>query len=135
MGHGRIGPYRQDTISAFQLHKGVGHRPTAKRGGQPGHRRRVSETGAVVDVVVTEHCAGEFLKDVSFFVGAPGRTRKDHAIRPISVLQPSQLGRGMIQGLVPGGLLQRTVPPDQRDGQVIVISYLVNACRSDRSFE
>ena len=52
---------------------GVGHGSAAERCDQTGHRGRMSETGAVVDVVRTDYRAGKFLQQVIFFVSAFSR--------------------------------------------------------------
>ena len=87
VGHRSVRADGEDTIGVFQFGKGVGHCPTAEGGGQPGHRGRVSETGAVIDVVVAEHGPGKFLEDIGFFVGAAGRPHKSDALRAILVLE------------------------------------------------
>ena len=72
VSRGNVGTNEQDTPGIFQFSKGVGHGPTSKGSGQPGHCRGVSETGAMIYVVVAEYGPGEFLKNVSLFIDGAG---------------------------------------------------------------
>jgi hypothetical protein len=69
---GRVGTNDQDAPGILQLSKGVGHGPASKGSGQPGHCGGVSETGAMVYMVVAEHSSGEFLINISLFIDATG---------------------------------------------------------------
>ena len=62
MSHRGIRADDEDAVRPLNLRNGVGHRPAAKRRGQPGHRGGVSEAGAVVDVVRPKSCPGKLLQ-------------------------------------------------------------------------
>ena len=57
--------------------------PEPKRGRQTGDRWRVSGTGAVIDVVRTDHRAKQLLHLVGIFVNAPGAADAGYGIRAV----------------------------------------------------
>ena len=60
MSLGCVGPDDKEAIRVgFEFRDRIRHGATAKGRGQTGHRGGVSETGAVVDVIRADHCAGE----------------------------------------------------------------------------
>ena len=59
----------------FVVGVGVAGRAAAQGGQHSLNRRRVAETGAVVDVVALHDQTGEFLLDVAVLVGRLGRTQ------------------------------------------------------------
>ena len=80
-----VGAGDQDDVGLLDIGDGVGHRATSERCGQTGHGGAVSETGAVIDVVGLEHRPGEFLGDVVFLVGDPGRGQHADAVAAVGV--------------------------------------------------
>ena len=68
----RVAAYDKDAVRVHNSIDRIGHRTTAERGGKSCHRRGVSETGAVIDVVRTDHSAREFHDQIIFLVGAFG---------------------------------------------------------------
>ena len=69
---GGVGADSQNTGGITYLLDRVGHGSAAECGDQTGHRRGMSETGTVVNIVVPEYNPGEFLGNVVVFVGALG---------------------------------------------------------------
>ena len=59
-------------VSVSDFSDGVGHGAAAECCDQTGHGRRMSETGAMVDIVGADNGPGKFLHQVVFFVGAFG---------------------------------------------------------------
>ena len=76
-----VGADYQDAIGIFQFGDGIGHSSGTERRGQPGHGGAVSETGAVIDVVGADRGAHQFLHQVIFFVGGPGRSTSRRSFR------------------------------------------------------
>ena len=70
---------------------GVRHRATAERGHQTGDRGGVSEAGEVIDVIGTDHTAGEFLQEIVLFIGALGRGQKRDTVGTILLLDFTKL--------------------------------------------
>ena len=68
----RVGPDNKQTLYIFNFVNGVRHRSAAEGGRQPGDRRGVSETGAVINIVRADHRAREFLQEIVFLIGALG---------------------------------------------------------------
>jgi hypothetical protein len=62
---GRIGTNEEQAPCILQFSKGVCHGPTSKGSGQPGHRGSLSETGAMVYMIVAKHGPCEFLINIS----------------------------------------------------------------------
>ena len=67
-----IGADDKNAAGILDFSNGVGHGTTPERGGQPGHRGRVSETGTVIHVIGADHCTGKFLRQIVFFIGDLG---------------------------------------------------------------
>ena len=66
---GGVGAYGQDGGGTAYFIDRVGHCAASQRGGQTGHGRGVSETGAVINVVRPHHRTGKFLDQVVVFIG------------------------------------------------------------------
>ena len=64
---GRVAPHDQNYVRILDVNPVVGHRTTAKRRGQTGHRRAVSDTGLIIEY---EHpqAANRLVRDVAGFV-------------------------------------------------------------------
>ena len=88
----------------------VRHGPAAEALHQARHRRRVTQARAVVDVVGAHHGAGELLDEVVLLVGALGGGDGGEGV---SACGREPLGH-QVERFVPGRLLQRAVPPDER---------------------
>ncbi len=72
MGPGGIGTGDQDNLGLVEFVDGVGHGAGAEGSGKTCHRGRVSEPGAVVDVIGADNSAGKLLQQVVFLVAAFG---------------------------------------------------------------
>ena len=72
MGFSGVGANSQDAGGIANLADRVSHRSAAERGDQTGHRGGMSETGTVVNVVLTEYYPSEFLDGIVVLVGALG---------------------------------------------------------------
>ena len=80
MGPGGIGTGDQDNLGLVKFVDGVGHGAGAEGGGKTCHRGRVSEPGAVVDVIGADNSAGKLLQQVVFLVAAFGRRQDTDGI-------------------------------------------------------
>jgi len=52
----------------------------------------------MVYVIVAEHDPGEFLKNISLFIDAAGRTNERNTLGPIALFKPPELGRHLMDG-------------------------------------
>ena len=77
---GGIGANGEDTGGVTNLKDGVSHCPASECCDQTGHGGGMSETGAVIHIVMAEHCAGEFLDDIVVLVGALGGREEGYLI-------------------------------------------------------
>jgi hypothetical protein len=68
-----IGTDGKDAGCIADLIDRVCHCAATETGGQTGHRRRVSETGTVVNIIGFQGYPGELLKEVVLFICASGR--------------------------------------------------------------
>jgi len=75
-----IGSGHQDHLRLFNIRNGIGHCATAECGGQTGHRGAVSEPGAVIHIIGFKHRAGQFLGQIVFLIGYPGRGEHPQAV-------------------------------------------------------
>jgi hypothetical protein len=73
----------------------------------------VSETGAVIDVIGADNGSREFLQEVIILVGALGRGEKGKAVGPMIFLDSLELSRCIIQGGLPGSLLEHSITTHQ----------------------
>jgi hypothetical protein len=64
-----IGADDENTAGVFDFGNCVCHGTTAECGGQTGHRRGMSETGAVVHIIGADDGAGKLLRNIIFLVG------------------------------------------------------------------
>jgi hypothetical protein len=85
MVFGGVGAGDEDDVGLSDVGDGVGHRATSECCGQTGHGGAVSETGAMVDVVRLQHRPGEFVGDIVFFVGDPGRGQHPDGVAAVGV--------------------------------------------------
>ena len=114
MGLLGIGADDEDDLHVLDLADRIGHRTGTEYGGQPGHRRRVSETGAVIDVVCADPRADELLEGVIFLVRTAGRGESADGISAVLVPDRLQPSCGIGKGLVPGHFLELDLAPDKR---------------------
>jgi len=77
---GGIGANGEDTGGVTNLEYGVSHCPASECCDQTGHGGGMSETGAVVHIVMAEHYAGEFLNDIIVLVGALSGRKEGYLI-------------------------------------------------------
>jgi hypothetical protein len=75
----------------------------------------------VIDVVRPKPHSSKFLKEVILLVGAFGGSQKSQAVPAVSVLDLFQSRRRIVQGFVPGALLEPAVFTDQGAGESIRI--------------
>ena len=75
------------------------------RGRKPELSRRVADSRTVVDVVVAERGAHEFLRQEDFLVRATRARHAAHGAAAVSGLYASELACGMSESLVPADLL------------------------------
>jgi len=59
----------QNAGSLTDLANRIGHSTAAEGGGQTGHRRGVSETGTMVDIIGTHYHTSELLGQIILLVG------------------------------------------------------------------
>ena len=114
MSLGCVGPDDKETICVgFEFGNRIRHGTTAEGSGQTGHRGSVSETCAVVDVICTDHGAGELLQKISLFVGASGRSGKADAVRTTFCLDLFKFLCYKLKRFLPSRLFQPSILPDQ----------------------
>ena len=104
-----VGADHQDAIGILQFGDGIGHGSGTEGRGQPGHGGAVSEAGAVIHVVGADRGAQQFLHQVIFFVGGPGRTPAANLFGAVFFLHLPEAAGHKIEGLIPGGLLEFAV--------------------------
>ena len=80
-----IGSDNQNQIRLFNILDGVCHCATSESCGQTGHGGRMSETGAVIDIIGLKYRPYEFLGDIILFVGHPGRRQKTDTVGPMVI--------------------------------------------------
>ena len=80
-----IGPDDENAPGIFDLANRICHRPASESGGQTCHRGRMSETGAVINVVGADHRSGEFLCQIILLIGHFCRHQNTDAVRPVGV--------------------------------------------------
>jgi hypothetical protein len=66
----------------------------------------MSETGAVIDVVGSDHRTYELLEEIVFFVGGPGRRKAGDAVGSGGLLDGRKLLGNIPVGFIPGGRFQ-----------------------------
>ena len=115
----RVGPGDQNGIGFFDAADGIGHCSASERGGQTGHRRAVSETGAVIDIIGLQYSPAEFIGQVVFLIADPGRREHPDTVSAVLLLDFTELFRNQVQGFVPGCLTEVSVLFYQRCGQSI----------------
>jgi hypothetical protein len=81
----------------------------------------------MIYIVRADGCAGEFLKDIIFFVRASGRREKRDAVRAIGIPDPSELAGRMAESLIPGCFSKRFSVLHERALQSVgVLNEFVN---------
>ena len=80
----------------------------------------MSESCAVVDVVGTESCSGQFLEEIVLFVAAFGGREDSDAVRAVLLFCSHECCGGEVKGLVPADFLQGAVFPQQRGAESFV---------------
>ena len=79
----------------------LARRAPADRVGEAELRRRVADAGAIVDVVVAEHGAREFLHEEDFLIGAARARDGAHGLDAVPGLDALELVRCMAESLFP----------------------------------
>ena len=120
MGLGRVGSDDENTVSMFELGNRVGHGSAAERSRQTGNSGCVTKARTMVHVVCADRCAHEFLKEVVFFVGTFCRGKASQGVRSVILSDGGHLCGDAVQGFVPGGLFQFSVPANQRVCQPVL---------------
>ena len=101
----RVGPDHNRHIRILNLIEGGCHSTGSNVFDQRGNGRRVAQTRAVVDVVVTKALANELLEKVGFFVRTFGRSKAGHFSTA-----PFQATGRKVQGLIPRCLAKELLP-------------------------
>ena len=114
---GCVGSRDQNNVGIFNIADWVCRGATSKTRGQTGHCGRVSETGAVIDIVGLYYRPGEFLKQVVLLIGDPGGYQHSNTIRAIFISYLSQSLANQVKGFFPGRFSKGAVFFDQRMGQ------------------
>jgi hypothetical protein len=107
-----VGTDYENAVRILYLRDRVRHGSTSESGGKTCHRSGVSKTGAVINVVGPKPHSRKFLKEIVFLIGAFGWSQKGQAISAVSVVYLFQSGGRIVEGLVPGALLESTVLAD-----------------------
>ena len=81
-----VGPDHEKATHILDFINGISHCSAAERGHQTGDRGGVSETGAVVDIVGTNHHPSKLLHEVIFLIGALSGREKSNAVRTLLIL-------------------------------------------------
>ncbi len=153
----RVAAGDQGDVRATHVAEDVGHGPGTDRLQERGDRGRVTQPGAVVDVVRAEDGADQLLEEVRLLVAALRGPEAGHGTGPVRVTDLRQPARHQVQRLVPGGLAegghhlvvvddaaglaapfalhvrgQRTlgvgvIAPDERRGQTLRVERVVEA--------
>ena len=119
VGLGGVRAGEQEDAGAVEVLERIGASAEAIRGDESRGRRRMTDAGAVVDVVRPHRDAHQLLHQVVLLVRPPRRGDRGDRVRPVLVADPQQLGGDMAQGVVPGRLDQLAAAPDQRAGEPI----------------
>ena len=98
-----VGANHHDQLGLGHIAHRVAHRPRAHPFEQCGHAGGVAQAGAVVDVVAAKTGAHQFLKQISFFIAALGRTKSGQTLGPVLLAQAHQTLSRQIQSFVPSG--------------------------------
>jgi hypothetical protein len=80
----------------------------------------VSETGAVIDIVGTEHRAGKLAHQVVLLIGAASRAQHPEGVGTMLIFNLSELAGDQVEGLSPGRFLKLPVFLDQRRFQAVI---------------
>src|SRR5690606_16662094 len=99
----------------------VGHRARAQGCGQTGHAAAVSETGAMIDSIGADDCAGELLQQVILFVRTLRRGQKGDAVRAVALANLTEAAGNVVEGGVPTVFLESSVAvgAHERPGQPV----------------
>ncbi len=115
MRFGGIAAHDDDEIRVLDVGPGVGHRATAKRRGQTGHRRAVSDTRLVVEYHHAECCGRPCRSASRFRWWSRRRPRKPVVVQRLTVT-PSRVVRDEVRVAVVlhqlGDAVERVVPGD-----------------------
>ena len=98
-----VGTNHHDQLGLGHIAHRVAHRARAHPFEQCGHAGGVAQAGAVVDVVAAKTGAHQFLKQISFFIAALGRTKTGQTLGPVLLAQAHQTLSRQIQSFVPSG--------------------------------
>lgn len=72
---GGVGANYEDHLGLLDIHHRIGHCAGPNTLQQGGHRRGMAKACAVIDIVGTEACTHQLLKQIGFFIAAFGRTK------------------------------------------------------------
>src|SRR5208337_2759150 len=82
----------------------------------------MSEPGAMIHIVSADHRAHEFLKQVVFLVGAPGRGQAGDAVRSEFILYCGEPPGCEVQRLIPGCFPEFAVFLNERGFEPLVVT-------------
>ncbi len=105
-----VGANHQNQFGVFDVVHLVAHRTRAHPFEQGGHAGRVTQAGAMVDVVRTKTGAHQFLKQIGLLIGAFGRTKARQGLRAMLGFEATQTTSRQIQGFFPSGRSEHAVP-------------------------
>ncbi len=106
---GRIGADDNDHVGVLDLVECRGHRAGADALDQGRDRRSVAEPRAVIDIIVVEARADQFLEQIGLFVGAFGRAEAGDGAVAVGFGDPRKTAGGEVQRLLPARLKEMRV--------------------------
>src|SRR5262249_45564068 len=94
----------EKNIAINDFGRSVAHRRGAERHLQRNHRARMTQPGAVIDVVRAKYRAEKLLQEIVVLVSCLGAAVNCHSVGAIALENLDQSAGGIIEGLVPGDL-------------------------------
>ena len=109
MSLSHVGTNDKDHLRLVKVGEGIGHRAGSEGCRQTGDSRRVSGTGAVIDVVRADHRSKQLLHLIGILVDAAGATDSPYGIWAVLGDDILEFGNNQVEGLIPGGLTESVV--------------------------
>src|SRR5512132_252877 len=114
-----IGANQQNAVGPVEVVKGVRAAGQPESGDEARRRWRVTQPGAVVDVVGADDCPHQLLQQIVLLVRRSSRGDSGYCVRSVLCDGAPQPLPDQCQGLVPRGTLQLAVAPYEWIGQPI----------------